>query len=232
MASTVPHHCHYSALALLFSSSTGDNLTVRGQDCRVDAATMSVQNLWLPLWFPNLCIAWNFHVEATLPTFFSWDKTDQDEHSDFLASIWYFKVHWCPLDQEFSNSNTILIPKDYNHNLSSQWHSGISYSLELYCGAIPSSAFQNGGSRFHPPWQSVTVNPHHQYHKRSAMATFLVPLHVSVRIHGTQRAQTFEQQSSLITALHYFHQWIAGTQLICFYVMVTVYQFMKLADVV
>jgi hypothetical protein len=38
--------------------------------------------------------------------------------------------------------------------------------------------------------------------------------------------------SSLITALHYLYQRIAGTQFICFYVTVTVYQFMKLADVV
>jgi len=78
----------------------------------------------------------------------------------------------------------------------------------------------------------VTVNPHLQCHKGSATTAFLVPLHVSVRILGTQRAQTFEQQRSLISALHYLYQRIAGTQLICFYVMVTVYQFMKLADVV
>jgi hypothetical protein len=78
----------------------------------------------------------------------------------------------------------------------------------------------------------VPVNPHLQRHKRSVTTTFLVPLHVSVKICGTQQAQTFEQQSSLITALHYLHQWTAGTKFICFYVTATAYQFMKLADVV
>lgn len=69
------------------------------------------------------------------------------------------RVQWCPLDQEFSKSNTLLIPKDYNHNFSSWWHSCISSSLELY-------------------------------------------------------------------------QWIMVAQLICFNMIITVYQFMKLANVV
>lgn len=84
--SAVPHQWHYGVLALLLSrNSTGDNLIVQGQDCRVDAATLSIQYLWWPLWFTHLCTAWNFYAEATLLTLFSWDKIDQDKHSDFLA---------------------------------------------------------------------------------------------------------------------------------------------------
>jgi len=78
--SAVHHHWHYGVLALLFSrNSTGDNLTVQGQD----VATLSIQNLWWPLWFTHLCTAWNFYIVPILPTLFSWDETDQDEHSDF-----------------------------------------------------------------------------------------------------------------------------------------------------
>ena len=35
----------------------GDNLKVQDQDCKVDGATLSIPNLWQPLWYAHLCAA-------------------------------------------------------------------------------------------------------------------------------------------------------------------------------
>ena len=47
----------FLCLVLFSKDRTGDNLTVRGQDCRVDAATLYIQNLRRLLLCAQLCVA-------------------------------------------------------------------------------------------------------------------------------------------------------------------------------
>ena len=54
-----------SCFVLFSKDRTSDNLMVRGQDCRVDAATLYIQNLRRLLLCAHLCVALRSHGAAT-----------------------------------------------------------------------------------------------------------------------------------------------------------------------
>jgi hypothetical protein len=58
----------------------GENLKVRGQDCRVDAATMSTKTLRWTSWCTQLRMVWHHLGRAPFLTFLLRDKVDEGKH--------------------------------------------------------------------------------------------------------------------------------------------------------
>jgi hypothetical protein len=76
--------------ASLSEDQTTQNL-VWHQDCRIRAATLSVQILWWCQWCAHFCVAWHCHRGATLLLFFLWDKFNDGDQLDF--SVFQYSGH-------------------------------------------------------------------------------------------------------------------------------------------
>jgi hypothetical protein len=80
--SAVPRHwCHGVIAGFLSNEQTGDNLMVRCQDCRADAATVSCQNSWWHTYVPPRFVMEEQHLRHL------WDELDESEHSEAEFSI-------------------------------------------------------------------------------------------------------------------------------------------------
>jgi hypothetical protein len=74
-----------SSQAFFTKDQTGDNLMVLGQDCRVDMATLYIQNLWIVSVVCTHVYGLVLYGGGTLETFFLWDKLYRGKHLDFFV---------------------------------------------------------------------------------------------------------------------------------------------------
>ena len=92
---------------------------------------------------------------------FLWDILDKGLHSNFVVS----RVHCQIPVQEGDKNNNILLQKGCSHDFFLMIaHSVITLSFRMLCDTTDWIAthisVQNGGPRFHPPWQFATASPH------------------------------------------------------------------------